>query len=170
MPSTYEKIATTTLGSAAASYTFSSIAGTYTDIVAVFAGTMTAADYVQFQVGNGSVDTGSNYSNTALKGNGSTASSSRSSNSTNIFTPEPMNTNQGNLIINFQNYANTTTYKTTVMRTNVPLTDVGAVGSTSATVGLWRSTSAINTIKFYTFAGQTFATGSTFTLYGIKAF
>jgi hypothetical protein len=169
MPSTYEKIATTTLGSAAASYTFSSISGTYTDIVAVLAGTMTAADYVQFQVGNGSVDTGSNYSNTALKGNGSTASSSRSSNSTNIFTPEPMNTNQGNLIINFQNYANTTTYKTTVMRTNVPLTDGGATGSTSATVGLWRSTSAINTIKFYTFAGQTFATGSTFTLYGIKS-
>jgi hypothetical protein len=169
MPNTYTELDKVTVGTAVASVTFSSIPGTYTDIVAVFAGTMTAADYVQFQVGNGSVDTGSNYSNTALKGNGSTASSSRSSNSTNIFTPEPMNTNQGNLIINFQNYANTTTYKTTVMRTNVPLTDGGAAASTSTTVGLWRSTSAINTIKFYTFAGQTFATGSTFTLYGIKA-
>jgi hypothetical protein len=169
MPSTYDKIATYTVPSATASYTFTSISGTYTDIVAVFAGTMTSADYVQFQVGNGSVDTGSNYSNTRIVGNGSSASSGRSSNSTNIFTPEPMNTNQGNLIINFHNYANTTTYKTTIMRTNVPLTDGGATGTTSATVGLWRSTSAINTIKFYTYAGQTFAAGSTFTLYGIKA-
>lgn len=167
--STYEKIATTTLGSAAASYTFSSISGSYTDLVLVFTGTMTSADYVQFQVGNGSVDTGSNYSNTALKGNGTSASSSRSSNSTNIFTPEPMNTNQNNLIINFQNYSNTTTYKTTLMRSNTPLTDGGATGTVSSTVGLWRSTSAINTIKMYTFAGQTYAAGSTFTLYGIKA-
>jgi hypothetical protein len=166
---TYTPIATYTVPSATASYTFTSIPSTHTDLILVFTGTMTSADYVQFQVGNGSVDTGSNYSNTAVKGNGTSASSSRSSNSTNIFTPEPMNTNQGNLIINFQNYANTTTYKTTVMRTNVPLTDGGATGSTSATVGLWRSTSAINTIKMYTYAGQTYAAGSTFTLYGIKA-
>jgi hypothetical protein len=33
MASTYTPIATTTLGSAAASYTFSSISGTYTDLV-----------------------------------------------------------------------------------------------------------------------------------------
>lgn len=166
---TYEKVATYTVPSAAASYTFTSISQAYTDLVLVFAGTMTSADYVQFQVGNGSVDTGSNYSNTALKGNGTSASSNRASNSSNIFTAEPMNTNQNNLIVNFQNYSNTTTYKTTIMRSNTPLTDGGATGTVSSTVGLWRSTSAINTIKMYTFAGQTFATGCTFTLYGIKA-
>lgn len=166
---TYALIESQTLGSATATVTFSSIPSTYTDLLLVFSGTMTSADYVQFQVGNGSVDTGSNYSNTALKGNGSSASSSRASNSTNIFTAEPMNTNQNNLIINFQDYSNTTTHKTTLMRSNTPLTDGGAAGSTSATVGLWRSTSAINTIKMYTYAGQTFATGCTFRLYGIQA-
>lgn len=166
---TYTPIATNTLASAQATVTFNSIPGTYTDLVLVLSGTMTSADYVQFQVGNGSVDTGSNYSNTALEGNGTTASSSRASNSTNIFTADPMNTNQNNLIINFQNYSNTTTYKTTLMRSNTPVTDGGAAGTTSVTVGLWRSTSAVNTIKMYTYAGQTFATGCTFTLYGIKA-
>jgi hypothetical protein len=38
---TYEAIATQTLGSAAASVTFSSIPGTYTDLVLVVAGTLT---------------------------------------------------------------------------------------------------------------------------------
>ena len=169
MAKTYEPIETTTLGSAAASYTFTSISQAYTDLILVFAGTMTSADYVQFQVGNGSVDTGSNYSHTRIVGNGTSATSGRTSNGSNIFTPQPMNTNQNNLIINFQNYSNTTTYKTTIMRSNTPATDGGATGSLSSTVGLWRSYSAINTIKMYTYGGQTFAAGSTFTLYGIEA-
>ena len=38
MASTYEKIATTTLGSATASYTFSSISGTYTDLILILVG------------------------------------------------------------------------------------------------------------------------------------
>ena len=169
MPSTYEKVATYTVPSAAASYTFTSISQTYTDLILIFAGTMTSADYVLFQVGNGSVDTGANYSATRLIGNGSSATSGRSSGSNYIQFSDVMNTNQNNLIAHFQDYSNTTTNKTLLTRTNTPLTDGGAAGTVSAGVGLWRSTSAINTIKMYTFAGQTFATGCTFTLYGIKA-
>ena len=64
--------------------------------------------------------------------------------------------------INIQNYSNATTYKTTLGRgANTP-------ALTMATVGLWRNTSAITTIT-YSVTANTFATGSTFTLYGIKA-
>lgn len=169
MPSTYDKIATTTLGSAATSYTFSSISSNYTDLLLVFAGTLSTADYVLLQVGNASIDTGANYSATRLIGNGISATSGRSSGSNYIQFSDVLNTNQNNLIANFQNYSNATTFKTVLTRTNTPLTDSGATGTTSAGVGLWRSTSAITTIKIYTFAGQNFAAGSTFTLYGIKA-
>ena len=166
---TYSLIASNTLGSAATSYTFSSIPGTFTDLIFVFNGAMTTADYVLFQVGNGSVDTATNYSATRLIGNGTAASSGRSTSTAYIQFSDVMNTNRNNLIASFQDYSNTTTYKTLLTRTNTPLTDAGATGTVSAGVGLWRSTAAINTIKFYTFAGQTFAAGSTFKLYGIQA-
>lgn len=169
MPSTYDKIEARTLGTATSAVTFTSISQAYTDLLLVFSGTLSTADYVLFQVGNGSIDTGSNYSATRLIGNGSTATSGRSSSATYIQFSDTMNVNQNNLIANFQNYSNTTTYKTLLTRTNTPLTDGANVGTTSAGVGLWRSTSAINTVKFYTYAGQNFTVGSTFTLYGIKA-
>lgn len=169
MASTYTPIATTTLGSAATSYTFTSIPTTYTDLVLVFDGVLSSADYVWVRVGNGSVDTGSNYSQTYLMGNGSSASSGRSSSQTYFFPQDPLNTGGNNMVVNFQNYSNTTTYKSMLLRANTPVTDGGATGTTRAQVALWRSTSAINTIQISTYAGQNFNTGSTFTLYGIQA-
>lgn len=168
MPSTYEPIATTTLGSATASVTFSSISSTYTDLVLVIASLNNTATNVsfQFQVGNGSIDTGSNYSLTEMFGTGSTASSDRASNDTAAYLNGPgigTSTNIPNLYItNFMNYANTTTYKTILGRGG------NAEKNVVATVNLWRSTSAINTIKIFQSANN-MATGSTYTLYGIKA-
>lgn len=66
--------------------------------------------------------------------------------------------------MNFQNYSNTTTFKTMIGRNGAAAFDV------EASVQLWRSTSAINTLQL--FAGQggiNFTSGSTFTLYGITA-
>jgi hypothetical protein len=114
------------------------------------------------QVGNGSIDTGSNYSMTILAGNGSTAASVRGSNRTSInldYYGAIDTTAKTTYIVNFQNYSNTTTNKTVLLRSSTGY-------STEATVGLWRSTSAINTISL---SGTTFATGSTFNLYGIAA-
>ena len=59
-------------------------------------------------------------------------------------------------------YSNTTTYKSTVVRGNNSGYIMGA--STS----LWRSTTAINSILFFSNGGN-FAAGSTFKLYGIQA-
>ena len=157
---TYEPIATNTLGSATSSVTFSSIPSTYTDLVLVIAGTASAFDGLLTQVGNGSVDTGSNYSMTVLSGNGSAASSGRETSHT--YANIGLQGADFNTIIHYMNYANTTTYKTFLARSNSP------ANQTRANVGLWRSTSAINTIKINTGSG-TISSGSVFTLYGIAA-
>ena len=81
MPTTYEPIATTTLGSAQTSVTFSSISGAYTDLVLVInAGNSGGTGYgIALQCNN---DTGSNYSFTQLYGTGSAATSTRSTSTT----------------------------------------------------------------------------------------
>jgi hypothetical protein len=160
MPATYEPIATNTLGSNAASVTFSSIPSTYTDLVLVLNTiTSTSSEYMTVTINS---DTGSNYSRMNVSGNGTVVSSGRSSNETVWYIAvETYGTNslKFNSITHFMNYSNTTTNKTFLSRASH--TDLG----TDAVVGLWRNTSAINTIK----VNSNFATGSTFTLYGIKA-
>jgi hypothetical protein len=158
---TYEPIATQTLGANAASVTFSSISQSYTDLVLVITGGQVTADGAWFiQVGNGSIDTATNYSGTQLVGNGSTATSNRSATSSSItaLSTNSSSTND-NILINLMNYSNTSTYKTILFRGNSTEYRV------ATTVGLWRSTSAINQIKIYGFSNL--LTGSTFTLYGI---
>jgi len=161
--STYTPIATTTLGSAQASYTFTSIPTTYTDLVLIvnMTGTVTG-DNSALQVGNGSVDTASNYSITQLYGTGSVAGSTRLTNSNNGRGGVIGSTNCMN-IIHFINYSNTTTYKTIIARGATPATLVDAV------VSLWRSTSAINTIKYYAESASNLPSGTTLSLYGIAA-
>jgi len=158
MSSTYEPIATTTLGSAQSTVTFSSISGTYTDLILVYNAISSTDDqnYLQF---NG--DTGSNYSRTFISGNGSSATSNRSTNDTKMLGPFSVSVPTVN-ISQIMNYSNTTTYKTALIRSGA------SNNSTIATVGLWRSTSAITSVLIGTNSG-TFNTGTVFTLYGIKA-
>ena len=163
MAKTYEPIATQTLGTAAATVTFSSIAATYTDLVLVF-WKLTSADAQCSLQFNG--DTGSNYSNTSVSGNGSAAASARASSATSISLENALISNATNAsmnVLNVMNYSNTTTNKTTISRAS-------AAGSgVNSTVGLWRSTAAINSLTLLSGGASTFSTGSTFTLYGIKA-
>ena len=169
MATTYEPIATTTLGSAQSTVDFSSISGSYTDIVVVGnLGISTASENVLFRVGNGSIDTGSNYSSTELYGTGSSAGSQRTSSATGarISFAGSFNTAvDGNFILHLMNYANTTTYKSFLSRFN---STAATYPATAAYASLWRSTSAINTLRFYTTGGN-FLANSTFTLYGIAA-
>jgi hypothetical protein len=113
-------------------------------------------------------DTGTNYSYTTLKGNGSTASSTRESSISSALLTETVGSTslESISIIQIQNYSNTTTNKTHISRGN------RASNGTDATVGLWRSTAAITSIAMAMGGGfptDNFAAGSTFTLYGIKA-
>jgi len=163
---TYNPIATTTFGSAVANYTFTSIPTTYTDLILVCSMKMaTTADHFYFQAGNGSVDTGANYSYINIYGDGTNASSNKTSGQTDgrctyastlrtvSFTP---------VILHFMNYANTSIYKTVLSRAS------GSADGVDYTVNLWKGTSAINTIKIES-GGNTFAIGCTLTLYGISA-
>lgn len=166
MTATYEAIATTTLGSATNTVSFSNISGSYTDLILVasIVGVSVATD-PWIRVGNGSVDTGTNYSWTWLSGNGGTAQSERGTNNSKLYY-SAISTIQNNVQLvtfHFMNYSNTTTYKTVLWR------EADAGTETGATVGLWRSTSAINTIDISLDASRTYSAGSMFTLYGIKA-
>lgn len=159
MPQTYTPIATNTLGTAVSTVTFSSIPSTYTDLILVFDGTAASATYSGIRF-NG--DTGNNYSYTYLAGNGSTAVSSRSTNAPEMYTStgNTVTTSQNNTIVHIQNYSNTTTFKTALIRNNSSSVE------TTAAVGLWRNTAAITSITFKT-PSVNFTVGSTFTLYGI---
>ena len=156
---TYVPLATYTVtGSAAASYTFTSISGSYTDLVLIGNPNYVGGTYVYTQVGNGSVSTSALYSTTQIYGSGSVAGSTRLTGST--FAWGGTDNGYSTIKIHFMNYSNTTTYKTWLCRG-------GSAGDyVSAEVSLWRSTSAIDTIKIYPDTGN-FPVGTTFALYGI---
>ena len=160
MDKTYEPIATQTLGSAAASVIFDSIPQTYTDLVLIV-NTQTSSNVNVFMRFN--EDTSSNYSDTRLVGNGSAASSGRLTSQTSaiIISGDP-SLNFSTYKVDIFNYTNATTFKTFLIRSNT-------ADRAASLVGLWRATpAAISTINIRVDTG-TFNTGSTFTLYGIKA-
>lgn len=167
---TYTPIATTRLSSAQANVEFSSISGSYTDLVLVVNASFqnNTPMYIRF---NG--DTTNTYSETFILGTGSAASSGRYTasglggngilvdnwNGTSGF---PSTDISGNAFINIQNYSNTTTHKTALIR-------AGNAGTwTASAVGLWANTAAITSIVIRPFSGN-INPGSTFTLYGILA-
>jgi len=161
--STYTPIATTVLGSGVANYTFSSIPSTYTDLVLIIAGAGAATGgniVLQF---NG--DTGSNYSTTILYGDGTSAGTARVTNASNMNIGDLDASTQSNTLINVMNYSNSTAYKAALGRGN----RLNSGAATAAKVGLWRSNSAINSIKVFLSSGDNFLIYSTLSLYGITA-
>jgi hypothetical protein len=154
MASTYTPIATQTLGSSSASVSFSSISGTYTDLVMVFNGV--ADNNVNLRFNS---DTASNYSSTRIRGDGSSASSAFFANQTSMV--GSYDPGQSISIWQIMNYSNATTYKSALNRGG------GAGTNVEAYVGLWRNTAAITSVTVI--VSGTFSTGCTFTLYGVKS-
>jgi hypothetical protein len=171
---TYTPIYTTTLGSAQASITFNSIPSTYTDlvIVACIASSNTAAIFGEgFTINNDTLSIGK-LSFTSMYGTGSAAGGFRWVTTTPSMKVVPggsgaTSMNQGGVdIIQINNYSNTTTYKTI-------LTKVGygaSGGAVYAYATLWQDLSAISKLVFYpNDFTNTMLTGTTITIYGIKA-
>jgi hypothetical protein len=162
--STYTPIATQTLGSAASSVTFSSIPQGYTDLVLVIQATSTSgSNDLTFRLN----EDGSNtdlYSTTNIWSNSSSAGSARTSNFDQAYLTyySAVSTNGAyNSITQFQNYSNSTTFKTILTRSNNAGTGLEAI------VNLRMSTQPITSIYIFPQA-STLAAGSTFSIYGIQ--
>lgn len=165
MATTYDKIATTTLSSAAATITFSSIAASWTDLKLIFTGTTTVAGQYINLTFNGS--SAANYSWTVLRGNGTVAGTGTAVDETKIQLGDYLVSGSSTTIPFFTtmdvfSYAGSTN-KTLLSTTSNDLNGSGAVINL---VGLWRSTAAITSITL-TISANNFATGTSATLYGI---
>ena len=160
MATTYEPIATTTASGGETSISFTSISGTFTDLVLV-SNVLATTPYELFVQFNN--DTATNYSVTLLQGDGSSAASFRETNKERIGAAYSTSTNPTAAITQIQNYSNSTTYKTVLSRSSA------ASSAAIAYVGLWRSTAAITSIQLKLTATKTFSAGATFTLYGIAS-
>lgn len=167
MPATSTEVAlaTTTLSSAAATITFSSISGSYTDLRIVITGTTSAAaDNPTFRLNGNSSST---YSLTTLEGNGSSASSSRQINRALGIAFGGAGSTSTTLpflgIANIFKYAGST-YKTALCELN---NDKNGSGIVSRTVGLWSVTDAVTSVTLLLENGNNFSIGTTATIYGI---
>jgi hypothetical protein len=165
MPATYEPIATQTLGSAAATITFSSIPSTYTDLVLI-SNTKNASGLdggLTLKFNTDTATSSTNYSSTFLYGDSSSAATGRHTNYPHTIAGRSNASEWGNGITHIINYTNTTTNKAVISRGN-------SNAYTFLITGLWRATpQAITTITIGNEAAVNFVVGSTFTLYGIKA-
>ena len=161
-------IATTTLGSATNTVTFSNIPQTY--------------EHLQIRVNWGFTDTtnntwlntrfnsdsGSNYAYHSIRANGSTVSAATTGTSASNLSLGADDVGDANIwsvsIADILDYSNTNKYKTTRALAGQDRNTAGVVNYWS---GLWMNTSAINLITIYTTA-STFRQNSIFALYGIK--
>lgn len=158
-----------TLTSAASSVTFNNIDQTYTDLTLVInASVVSGSGYtLRFQVGNSTVDSGTNYSWTQFIGDGSSATAGYSGAS-------PQNQYMyggrvdnspvfGTTVAYLLGYSNTNVYKSALIKGGVSSVRTGMTSNT------WRSTAAINIITVSNEAAVNFAAGSTFHLYGVRS-
>ena len=162
---TYVAIATQTLGSSASTVTFSSIPGTYTDLICICFMKSTATSLERNVLMRFNGDTATNYSQTTVYGENTTPGSYRQSSQTGALVSAATPPSSGSFttnIVQIQNYSNTTTYKTLLSRW-------ASATQNGATVSLWRATpAAITSIELY-LSGDQFPSGSTFSLYGIAS-
>lgn len=160
---TYVAIATATASGSVATIDFTSIPQTYTDLVLVYNGTV-SANWIWVRPNS---DSNANYSWTRLLGTGSSPSTgkvTRGSGAPNDRRLELGAAYTGEIATNiftFSNYSNTTTAKTVLSRFN------SSSGYVGAAVGLWNSTAAISTITVGNDNAANFSAGATFNLYGI---
>jgi hypothetical protein len=166
---TYSLIASQTGTGSSGTISFTSIPTTFTDLVIVGNwGQSVDSESCLFRVGNGSVDTGTNYSATEIYGSGTAAGSQRTSTANGAritYSTGGGSSITSNFQLHLMDYANTTTYKSFLTRYAVPSS---AYPGTGAFACLWRSTATINTINLY-LTGGNFLVNSTFKLYGILA-
>jgi hypothetical protein len=157
---TYVPLATVTLGSSAATITFSSIPATYRDLVLIgnFIPTLNPVTDSFYILLNG--DTGNSYSYVRMVGTGSAASSYATSGADTVANSIGVMTYQwGNVAVSLQDYSATDKHKTWLSRSSF--------GWSTAIAGRWANTNAVNSVTIKT-QGTTFQVGSTFSIFGVN--
>jgi len=168
MATTYEKIATTTLSATAGFIDFTSISSAYTDLRLVLVARSDRAATTDSQqiYFNGAVG---NCSWTRLTGNGTAASSSRGTSTNTIVVTDALPAASatsgifGFITFDIFSYASTSVNKTVLATAS---TDQNGSGKTESTVGLYRSNTAITSLRVSPVSTD-FISGTTATLYGI---
>jgi hypothetical protein len=164
-PSAFESIATTTISSATSSIEFTSIPSTYTHLQVRAHMVCSATNNMYMQLGNGTIDTGSNYSWKQLWGESTNANCNDGQGQGFIYTGYVANSSYpAALIIDIADYANTNKHKTAKTMCANNNNTAGFVVHFS---GRWGSSSAVDRLKITT-GGGTFNQYSHFALYGIK--
>ena len=167
----YDSIATTTLSSAAATVTFSSIPSTYTHLQVrclVRTDRADVQDFIRFRFNS---DSGSNYARHWLRGDGSTADAGNGYATSTPWTVVVAGANAsanifGVGVTDILDYANTNKY--TTVRTLSGVDTNNADGRIMFLSNLWTNTAAINSIEIAPNFGTNFSQYTTFALYGIK--
>ena len=170
MANTYTLINSTSLSTTAASVTFSSIPATYDDLVLqVSARNDQATVEANFNLRVNGLAT-SEYSNTYIRGNGSAASSSRSSGAGNLnYLRQNGSSSTSNTFASLEIYIPkyTSSAKKPVSTVSI-VEDNASAAYIIANAGLIDLTSAVTSIVLSNAAAAVFQSGSTFWLYGIK--
>ena len=149
---TYVPLATTTLGSSAATITFSSIPATYRDLIIVLTGTASSATNIIVGANNG------NY--VQMQGNGSSATSAADTGRTYCggLTTSTIATN----VIQIFDYAQTDKHKTILGR------ESDSSNRVAAHAVIWETLSAVSEVVVDCEGAITFSTGTTCSLYGVN--
>lgn len=171
MADTFVKIASVTVGSGgAATISFTGIPSTYTDLCLKTSARDVSAGSENWIYATFNSDSGSNYTNTVLRGNGSTAASGKASATTSAWVGQTQGTaTTSNTFTNSEayipNYAGSTqkSISADTVEENNATANYMAINAI-----LWTGTAAINSITLTSASGSNFAQYSTATLYGIK--
>lgn len=165
MPSAWTPLANLTLGSTAATVTFSSISGIYRDLRLVMEAGISSGSAGYWRVNN---DSSSTYVWIYAEGNGSTPATGSGGNTLAYWNQSAALWNYGGnprtiITMDFLDYAVTDKHKPVLSR-------AGALGKQTDTFAYrWPSTSAITSIQLIAGGSDTWVAGSTFALYGIAA-
>ena len=150
---TYDLLESVTLATAASSVTFSSIDQSYGDLILSIDGEPTGEANLHLQLNS---DSGNNYNEVRMFGNGSETSSS-ATDSSSYFLVGRAGLNR----LQFADYSATDKHKSILARS-----DTTTYGYVWASALRWADTSAITSMLLY-LSSDSFSAGSTFNLYGV---
>jgi hypothetical protein len=159
---TYDALKTYTFATTGASFSWTSIPATYTDLVLIAYVKNTAGNnYEAFITYNG--DTGSNYSQGFVLNYNAALQAGQNLNINQLRPFKSGNSQWSSNQMNIMDYSATNKFKTSIGRTG------DGTFATMLINGMWRNTAAINRIDVTAESGSNFVAGTKFDLYGIAS-